>query len=69
MLNKTHVLAIAVAGGALAASAWLMQSMSRRRQASEHELALEVWDNECGPPAIPAVMPTAKPTAPPAHAG
>jgi hypothetical protein len=57
MINKTHVLAIAVAGAAVAASALLMKLRTRRREALEHELALEVWDDECGPPADPVAPP------------
>ena len=57
MINKSYVMAIAVTGGVVAASAWLMKRMTNRRQADEHELALEVWDNECGPPAAPPALP------------
>ena len=57
MVNKIYVLAVALAGCAVAASASVFGSRSRRAEAQKKKEDLATWEGEGGKPAAPAARP------------
>ena len=57
MANKLYVLAIALAGCAVAASASVIRHYSRREEAQQRKEELSTWEGEGGNPAPSAARP------------
>ena len=57
MANKIPMLALALTGCAVAASAYLIGHHSRRQDAQQHKDDLSTWEGEGGTPAPSAARP------------
>ena len=55
MLSKSLMLALTVTGGAAVAAFLAIKNHKQQQEADQHEKALQVWDDETGSPASPAV--------------
>ena len=57
MVNKIKILALALAGCAVAATAAVFRGNSRREEAQKKKEDLATWEGEGGKPAAPAARP------------
>lgn len=54
MVNRLYVVALALTGFAVAASAYVIRHRSRRQEAQQHKDDLRTWEGEGGKPASSA---------------
>lgn len=57
MVNKLYIVALALTGCAVAASAIVIRHYSRRQKARQYKDDLSTWEGEGGKPASTSVLP------------